>query len=329
MSQDSSLKRAVLTIASGAPLYINMAMDLAMSFLLWNKNNGIRFNLVTDRPELVPDKIRSAIDVTAVSSDRLGKGFSSKLDIDRFLSSDETLFIDSDCLVYGDLTPVFDAFHNSSLSAIGYERTSGIDVGFCKDISHILRNLELDYFPLLCGSVYFVRNDEVARNAFAYARKLLPDYDKLELVRLRERENEEPLLALAMAKYHQHLLPDQGWVKADRMFYTYLRSDVLKGTAVLWNTGNIPVPEYSTLELAKPLIVHYNADYTQSYEYTSEVARLNKYFLKNWNKTFTGMYATVAYTYPGKLKLFLKNTLRPFYRSIFGIRKIKRSARLD
>ncbi len=148
------------------------------------------------------------------------------------------------------------------------------------------------------------------------------------LVSLRGKENEEPLMAISMAKFNEEPVNDTGLVKADRMFYEYLETNIIRGKARLWNEKNIPVPEYSTLKEANPLIVHFNAAYAESFEYESEVFRIKKVFLQNWNKEIANIYAYVSSTAPGKLKKNTKDLLRPIYKSIFGHRKIKTSNRV-
>jgi len=320
--------RGVLTIAGGKKLYIDMACNLAMSFLLWNRDSGIRFFLVTDHPEYVPEKLKTEITIVEKTPEELNKGFSSKLQIGDFLQTRQTLFIDADCLVYGDLNGVFSLFEGRSLSVIGYNRTEGIDTGFCRDIKSVMAKTGIDYYTMLCGSVYYVEKGEIADKAFDYANGLLPSYDDIGLIRLRNRENEEPLIAIAMAKFQQQPLADTGLVKADRMYYDHLQSNILSGYARLWSDKEPPVPVYSTLMESKPLIVHFNASYSETFEYKSEVVRVRKVYLGGWSKAAVNAYASLTQVWPGKLAKGTKNLLRPLYNLLFGYRKIKPSERI-
>jgi len=325
---NSKYERSVLTIAGGNKLYIDMACNLAMSFLYWNKDSGIQFYLVTDRADLVPAKLRADINIIAKTPDELNKGFSSKLQIGEFIQTKQTLFIDADCLVYGNLNEVFELFEGHSTSVIGFNLTEGIDTGFCRDIKSVLAKTGTSYFPMFCGSIYYIEEGETAHNIFRYANSLLSSYDDLGLIRLRNRENEEPLISLSMAKFKQQPVNDTGFIKADRMYYDNLSSNILQGRARLWSDKQAPVPIYSTLLESQPKIVHFNASYSEIFEYKSEVSRIRKVYLYHWPKTFANVYAFLGHIMPGKLSKFTKDRLRPLYRLLFGYRKIQPSQRI-
>ena len=309
-------------------MYIDMACNLAMSFLYWNKDSGIQFYLVTDRADLVPAKLRTAINIIAKTPDELNKGFSSKLQIGEFIQTKQTLFIDADCLVYGNLNKAFELFEGHSASVIGFTLTEGIDTGFCRDIKSVLAKTGATYFPMFCGSVYYFEQGETADNIFRYANSLLSSYDDLGLIRLRNRENEEPLLSLSMAKFKHQPVEDNGFIKADRMYYEHLSSNILRGRARLWSDKQAPVPIYSTLLESHPKIVHFNASYSETFEYNSEVSRIKKVYLYHWPITLANFYSYAAYVMPGKLAKLLKDNLRPLYRMVFGYRKIQPSQRI-
>jgi len=295
---------------------------------MWNDNATINFILITDQVEYVPWNLRNKVILKEIRQGELGEGFSPKLQMDKFGCPGQNLFIDSDCLVYGNLEPVFDYFKGHDVSVVGYNRTEGKDIGFCKDIATVMTNAGINYFPLLCGSVYYFEKGEPAAEIFAHARSLLKSYEKIGLVPLRGKENEEPLIAISMAKFNQQPVNDTGMIKADRMFYEYLKANVIKGKARLWNSKNIPVPEYSKLMQASPLIVHFNAGYAESFEYESEVIRLKKVLLENHSIVIANLFAFVISIFPGKTSTMLKNVFRPIYRAFFGYQKIQLSKRL-
>jgi hypothetical protein len=321
-------EKSVLTIATSKKIYVDMACNLAMSFLLWNDKSSIKFFLVTDSPQFIPQKLKQKINIIQIAEGEAGKGFSSKLSIDRFSQSNQTLFIDADCLVYGNLNPVFDSFKGHQVSVIGDNRYNGKNVGFCKDIEEVMANTGIQYFPLLCGSIYYFLKGEITTRIFNHARSLLGSYSDIGLVELRNKENEEPLMAIAMSKFDQNPIKDTGLIKADRMFYEFLHTNVLSGKAKLWNDKNIPVPEYSTLILSRPLIVHFNASHTESFEYQSEVIRLRNFFLLNWSRNTTNFYVYLTVIIPGKVIIMVKKTFRPLFNVLFGYRKITESKRI-
>ena len=321
-------KRSVLTIAVSKKTYVDMACNLAMSFLLWNDTKKINFLLVTDCPQFIPKEIKQNINVVSISPGQVGDGFSSKLQMDQFACTEQTLFIDADCLVYGNLVPVFETFKGNDVSAVGYNRYAGKDIGFCRDIAAVIAVTGISYFPLICGSVYYFEKGDITGEVFEHARNLLKRYNDIGLVTLRGKENEEPLLAISMAKFNQQIVADTGLVKADRMFYECLESNVLLGKARLWSIGEVPVPEYSPLKSAEPLIVHFNASHAETFEYESETIRLQRFFLKNWPLVAANIYANSISVWPGQLKDNLKKVFRPLFKSIFGHRKVAISKRI-
>jgi hypothetical protein len=107
-----------------------------------------------------------------------------------------------------------------------------------------------------------------------------------------------------------------------------LYSNVLSGVARLWNPGKAPVPEYSTQAFAAPVIVHFNDAFADNYEYRAEAMRLRKVFCEGWAARRADRYARWRIVYPGRLKNFLKNCLRPVYRLLFGTRKIRPATRV-
>src|SRR4051812_48074082 len=96
-----SEQRNVLTIATGKTLYLNLAINLARSFYYWNKNENINFYLATDMPDKLPADVEPYINLIPLREGELGSGFSPKLHLDKLAPAGCTLFIDSDCLVYG------------------------------------------------------------------------------------------------------------------------------------------------------------------------------------------------------------------------------------
>ena len=328
------MKRTIITIAVGKELYVKYASNLALSFLYWNKNNDIEFKLVTDLPHLIDERIKHRINIIAVKPSDIEIGFSSKLSLINFLNKGANLFIDADCLIYGDVSEVFNQFKHYQISAVGHTITSGLNTAFVKNMTTTLNELKLEYFPIICGSVYYFNNEDakVTSQFFSYAQQLKLKYEDLGLIKLRNTENEEPLFALSMSKFQFKPLKDTGRLKADRMFYEHNMKNILTGKAYLSNIDDLPIPLYCKLKEAFPLIIHYNARFTDFYEYKSDVKRLELVILKKYSIKKAEFYVTLFIEWPSILKIKIlnltKETFRPIYRKIFGIRKVKKSIRV-
>lgn len=317
-------QRSVITIATGKPYYIDLAVNLARSFLYWHPESEIQFWLVTDQPKLVPKEVADSIHIKSIDPNQYGTGFSTKLYLDEFAQTKYTLFIDADCLVYGNLEKVFDKFEGSAVSAIGDNVTAG---DFFCNVAQVIKQLDIVYMPRFVGGIYYLEKNEVSKNVFSQARKLLPSYDKLGLIRLRGKENEEPLVALGMSHFSQKTIPEDGNIKADRMFYHHINTNVLSGKAKLWNNNKYPQGAYFQINESHPIIVHYNASYAENYEYLTEAHRLYLYS-KLQSKLLANVTSYLQYTIPGKLKEGIKNALRPLYHALFGYRSVSISKRV-
>jgi hypothetical protein len=320
MSSLARPSRAVLTLALGQPAYVQMALHLARSFLLWNPGPEITFHLVVDRPVRLPPDL-SAVQLIPVEPGRHGSGFSPKLWLDELAPADQTLFLDSDCLCFGPLAPVFDRLAGQPVTVVGVLREQG---EFFGDIARLRRVLQLPAVPVFVGAVYYLERTPVARMVYAEARRLERDYDALGLVRLRGSPNEEPLMALAMARHGLRPLPDDGSVKADAMYYRSVdQMDILRGIVRVSDpTPGKPVPS-----IAQPVVFHFNAYFTEGRHYRREVCRLECVRARGWNPAVATLYARLTRDYPRRIVDAAKNGLRPCYQAIFGARSVRRGPR--
>lgn len=319
--------RAVLTIALGNPIYVRMAWNLARSFLLWNHDSGIRFVLATDQ-EISPPNDLDPIEIIRVQAGDFGTGFSPKLHLDKLAPAEETLFIDADCLCVGPLAPVFDKFAGHEVSVIGRIERSGDLFG---DIASRCQAIGVPWTVRFCGGLYFLRKGTKCTAVFHAARELESRYDELGLIRLRGVPNEEPLVALGMALSDQHPVPEDGTIKAEPMFFSGLvEADVFRGRARLRNDSarEKPYREWQIPEEARPRIVHFNASFAEQPPYTTEAKRMELVLAKGWPLSLATAFAHLTIGLPYELTVATKKVLRPLYRTIFGPRPIKRSARV-
>jgi hypothetical protein len=118
-SKATCLNKYVLTIATGKKLYIDLAVNLARSFLHWHPNSDIIFRIATDMPQLIPADILAKIQTITIKSGELGFGFSPKLHLDKLADEGQTLFIDSDCLIFERLDYLFERFKGHDVSVVG------------------------------------------------------------------------------------------------------------------------------------------------------------------------------------------------------------------
>jgi hypothetical protein len=79
LSIEQMHSRAVFTIATGKPVYLEMAFALARSFRLWHRDSNIRFYLVTDASTAnLPADLRD-LNIIPIATGQYGSGFRTKL----------------------------------------------------------------------------------------------------------------------------------------------------------------------------------------------------------------------------------------------------------
>ncbi|MEO7174228.1 MAG: hypothetical protein ABI002_00455, partial [Saprospiraceae bacterium] len=263
------LKRAVITIATGKRVYFDMAIALARSYLLWNKNTDIQFFIVTDRLDELPQDL-AKISIMRFKPGELGVGFSMKLKLDQIAPAEQTLFIDADCLCFGSLESVFDRFSGHAVSVIGGSISSGQWFG---DIAKICTLFSVSEIPKFNGGVYYLEPGAKATSVYEKARELEHKYDELGLVRLRGSANDELLMSIAMAVEGCSGIEDDGTIHGDVGSCPKLVSlDVLSGQACLYNPEP-PDPLYRDWYPARkirPLVVHCLGDFTVKWPYRAE-----------------------------------------------------------
>ncbi|MDO3643059.1 hypothetical protein [Mucilaginibacter sp. L3T2-6] len=322
-----SNRRWILTIATGKQMYMELAANLARSFIWWHPETDIKFRLVTDMPRKVPADIAGKIDVVTIRPGELGVGFTPKLYLDKLAPEGQTLFVDSDCLIFSKLDKIFEAFNGHKVSVSGNYIAGGEWFG---DIDKICRRFNLPHIPKFNGGIYYLENGPEAKKVYELARTLEGEYDEIGFVRLRNRPNDEVLMALAMQiEGMTPVIDDSTFMSDPQACPGRYRLDIIKGKRLLINP---PAPSllhqsWYPFEKVSPVIVHFLGYYTQHYPYRREVYRLKK-ALNHQLNWLTNLQGRLFIEYPERIKVFLKNALRPIFRSVFGVRKVHQSERV-
>lgn len=319
--------RTILTIATGKKYYIDLAVNLARSFLWWHKDSGIKFKLVTDHPEYLPADLQGKIVLHNIQPGELGTGFSSKLFLDQLADEGQTLFIDSDCLIFDNLEPVFDRFKGHKVSVVGGYISDGEWFG---DIKAVCSKFNLPHLPKFNGGIYYIEKGPEAAAVYNTARSLETQYDEIGFVRLRNQPNDELVMALAMQLHGQQPVPDDGTIMSDPQACPGgYKIDVINGGRWLINP---PLPDerhqsWYPFEKVSPVVFHFLGYYTADHQYIRESYRLEKALSGrlNWLSEFA---AKLRIELPMKITRLLKDTFRPVYHKLFGYRKVKSSQRL-
>lgn len=319
--------RAVITLATGKPLYIEMAVNLARSFKHWHPHREIEFYLATDQRQLIPEDLAD-IHIIDLQPDQYGKGFSPKIHLDEMAPAQQTLFIDADCLCVGSIVPIFERFQGHAVSVVGSPVSTGEWFG---DVAAVCQRFGVPAIPKFNGGLYYLEKGELSDRIYQTARELEPQYDDIGLVRLRNRPNDELLMAISMALHGESAIPEDGTLFTDPFACPGpLKVDVLRGGSTLVNP---PAPhplhrEWYPWQTVHPTIVHFLGHHTTVYPYTREALRLQLTVGKGWPIALSDLWATVVCTIPQMGAMYLKTLLRPLYRQLFGTRAVPLSERV-
>lgn len=311
----------VVTIAVGNSYYYDLAENLLISFLLWNEHNQIEFLLLTDNT----DYFKAYQDIAGVRINHINladsdKSFTSKFLLYEHALAEENLFVDCDCLIYQDLSFIFDEFRGHDFSVVGNDINSG---DFFCNVKAIINKFGLIAMPKFVGSVYYFRKNMAAKKIFDNARQLQERYDEYGFVRLRGKENEEPLFAVAMGINGAKAISNSGEIKADLMYYKKVDCNVLKGftqvnASISTITGGELIPAKS-----QPAILHFNGSFSDNYRYNCESYRLHH----QQNKLMVSLVCTYIKS-SAVMGEIIRNILRPAYRFIVGYRPVSKSSRI-
>lgn len=318
--------RAVLTIATGKRLYLDMAVALARSFLWWHRDSDIVFYIATDISDELPRDL-GAVKVLRFEKGELGVGFSMKLKLDRLAPAEQTLFIDSDCLCFGPLDTLFDRFEGSGVSVLGTQATDGEWFG---DIASVRGRFGLAALPRFNGGVYYLEKGERGHAVYEKARELEPQYDEIGLVRLRDSANEELLMSISMALHGCPLIEDDGSFYGDFfMNPVLLELDLLRGKVRL---SNPPPPDpahrpgYAVREIS-PRIVHFLGDFTSKWPYRTEEKTLSL-IGRGLPAGLARAVVRLGYRLPAMCAQRVRDWLRPIYHRVFGYRAVRHVERV-
>jgi hypothetical protein len=323
----SEPSRAVITLATTKPVYVDMAFALARSFKVWHRDKGIPFHIITDLAFELPADLAD-IGLIRVEPGRLGSGFSPKLHLDKLAPADRTLFLDADCLCVGSIDDLFDRFAGRAVGVIGSMKTTGKWFG---DIEAILKRIGRAAMPQFNGGVYYLERGALASRIYERAREIEPLYDEWGLVRLRGRPNDEVLVAIALAEVGIEPINDDGTLMAPFNAYPVVHElNVFAGRCVLENPApphpmHRPDTQIATLH---PRLPHFVAYFTDQHHYRAEVSKLRLVSQSHLPVWLAEAWVTLTVRLPGIAIDAAKTRFRPIYRRLFGVRRIKESVRV-
>jgi hypothetical protein len=263
MDETARPSRGVITLAYGHKRFIEQARSLAHSLQLHAPE--LPRTLVTD---CVDPQITKLFTNVIAYRPEYGGGVRQKLYLDQYSPYEETLFIDSDCLVLGNLDSFWTAFRGQFFGVPGFRYLHKGETDPFFNVDQALERFNLVAIPKFNGGTYYFDRSPEAQEFFKTARKLLENAKAIGVGEFRRNgPNDESIYSLAMAIHG--IGPT--WMGVGGMWTPVnykgkLSLDAIAGSCLFEKEGRKVSPE----------IIHFPGDYLYAFPYARERARLKK-----------------------------------------------------
>lgn len=150
-----SMRQGYITLATGSTLYLEIAINLALSLRLNDPTRPIC--LVLDQGKSLPEIYKPFIDFVAYLEPKDGfHGCLNKLRLHEISPFEESMFIDADCiLVKNDMDRHWERFSSEGFTIAGDTVTTGDWYGF--SIQDVIRDLGINYMARMNSGVFYFK----------------------------------------------------------------------------------------------------------------------------------------------------------------------------
>lgn len=187
--------RGFITIATGKDEYYRMAAYLVRSYRQYS-SDPLPFAILCDRE----NEFTALFDDVILYPNGATNSYLDKLDLGLFMPYGETIFIDADCLAYGDLNMLFSCFQTADdFSCFGRVLPLDDKTGWFEYENLGSLKEKVSYVVGLHGGIYYMRRGEAVQAVFETAKSLLPEYHSFRFKGKFDTPGDEPVVALSMA----------------------------------------------------------------------------------------------------------------------------------
>ena len=260
-------QKGFITLATGNEQFYKMAHNLLLSYRYHTKSKT-PFAILCDRRNEWTAEFDDVIVI-----DYPTYSYVDKMRILDLSSYDETIFIDADCLIYRDLTPLWDIFKDGpdvGVLGVTYPLNSNQGWWDIKDLGELKEKVS---YKMTCqGGMYYVRKKGSMLPSFIETCHFIQEhYFDYHFRMCGDKVADENILSLASCVHHY--LPVKNWVDVFA-YYPYVRFidlDILSGTVVFdWL-------EYPGRLFKDSFMIHFGTtNALNRWEYKREVFKLNK-----------------------------------------------------
>jgi len=252
------MTQGFFTVATGDEHYYKIAAQLLRSYR-YHTARPLPFAIVADR-----ENEYTALFDRVILLDTPANSYLDKLSLYDNLPFDIGVFVDADCLAYGDLNSIFDDFAGAD-DFCCYGRVLPLEdkTGWFnyEDLGDL--QPRVSYCVGLHGGIYYIRKTDAAAKLFATARQIARDYASYKFKGHFATPGDEPIMALSMALHGMKPIP----FRRDGIccYWEYendMALDMAGGTARVRSTGQ---PTH---------LVHWGTRFTRGTLYAKQVAVL-------------------------------------------------------
>ena len=226
--------QGILTLSVGKK-FNRQARYLALSCMLHSP--AIPRAIITDDC----DAFKELYDVVIAYTKEMGDPFEVKLKLHLLTPFYETLFLDSDTLVYTDLRFMWGFFQNTSLVYAGERRVDGT---WYVEVSSLLERYNLPWIGQLNSGIFLFKKDRTGIDTLDYAAYLHKNHDGIDMPYFRGTMfPDEPFLAMAFGRYNQiPVTNDFGRLGRSLIGSQNITLNIAKGIARFIKNGHLIFP---------------------------------------------------------------------------------------
>jgi len=231
---DNQAKKGILTLGIGQK-FNRQAKYLAYSCILHSPT--LPRAIITDNC----DYFNGLFDVMIPYKADMGDPFKVKLQLQHYSPFYETLFLDSDTLVYTDLHFMWDYFDGQSIVYAGSCRKDG--EWYFKEIDKVLQYYNIPWIGQLNSGIFMFKKDDIGLNVLNYAVELHGNHGDINIPYFRGNMfADEPFLAVALGKYNQLPREDFGRLGRSLINSKTVKLDIIKGISKFIKDGKVTFP---------------------------------------------------------------------------------------
>lgn len=253
--------KGFITVATGNEEYYCLARNLLHSYQFFCKEQ-LPFAVLTDQE----NEWTAEFDDIILFQNGATNSYLDKLSLGEYLPYDINIFIDSDCLAFGDLNQLFEYFKEADdFSCFGRVLPLDDNTGWFEYENLGKLKEKVSYVVGLHGGIYYMRKGAVCDKVFRDAKEFVPDYPKYKFKGKFSNPGDEPLVALSMAVNNCRPIPFIleaiccYWEHVDHMTI-----DITQGIARVDQE-----PKYNAD------LLHWGTRYTRELEYKKQVELLS------------------------------------------------------